>query len=181
MIPFIDLETTGLAYTGPVPDLVLEVGIVITDEHYKPAIMKSWLCNPPYPAWEGRLTEVVQEMHTKSGLLQRLADGHGMPYEKVEQEAIEFLMTHEATGKPMYGNTVHFDRGMLLNWMPTLADTFHYRNVDISSIKEWFRAQWPDHSYPPSNPEDKKHRAIDDLMESIKELAYYTDILDRHL
>jgi oligoribonuclease len=110
--------------------------------------------------------------HEASGLLERVkktsCDG-----KKAEQETLGFLSRHCKPGEsPLCGNSVWQDRRFLIKHMPGLEAFLHYRNIDVSTIKELVKRWYP--SLPP-HEKKKAHRALSDIKESIKELRYYRD------
>ena len=164
---WIDLEMTGL---DPDRDFILEIATVVTDD------VLELVAEGPYIAIkqpEGVLrsmSEWAMTHHKKSGLLDRvMASSHDS--RSAEKETLEFLRVHSKKGdSPLCGNSVLMDREFLRNHMPKLEDFFHYRNVDVSTIKELAR-RW----YPSLSPYRKRktHRALSDIRESINELGYY--------
>jgi oligoribonuclease len=166
---WIDLEMTGL---DPDKNVILEIAAMVTDSMIEivaegPSIAIS------YPedvlsrmeAWSG-------SQHKKSGLLERARNS---PYScaKAEKEVIAFLSRHCRQGKsPLCGNTIWQDRRFLIKYMPTLEAFCHYRNIDVSSIKELVKRWYP---ILPSYKKKKAHLALSDIKESIKELKYYRD------
>lgn len=172
MFVWVDTETTGLDYSGPFPDQLLEVGIVVTDDDLSLVAAASWVI------FQQHLTlmdDFVFQMHTKSGLMDAIYDQNvALPLETVEQYAIEWLTQQDALGQPMCGSSIAFDRGMLGRHMPKLNDAFHYRSIDVSSFKEYFKRVFPELAYPPTPDDQKAHRASDDILASIDEMKHYT-------
>lgn len=111
----------------------------------------------------------VDAMHRESGLIADL-DRAYLSATQVEGLAVSVLEPFK--GCPAAGSSVHFDRRWLAEKMPSLNDLFHYRNVDVSTIKELVSRWMPEvsASLPPSR---KRHRALDDIRDSIGELKYY--------
>ncbi len=120
-----------------------------------------------------RMVPVVREMHAQSGLTEAVRRSR-LTVREAELQVLDFVRTHvpEPAVAPLAGNSVHADRAFLDKHMPELAAWLHYRNVDVSTIKELAR-RW----YPVAVDEapDKAgtHRALADIRESIAELAYY--------
>jgi oligoribonuclease len=115
----------------------------------------------------------VTEMHTKSGLLPQII-ASTITVEEAQLQTLEFLRSHisEAGSVPLCGNSIGTDRRFLQEYMPDLEVFFHYRNVDVSTIKELARRWNPD--VLASMPEkESAHRALDDIRESINELIHY--------
>jgi len=166
---WIDLEMTGL---DPERNVILEIAAIVTDGMLEiVAEGPSIAINYPervlstMEAWSG-------SQHKSSGLLDRVRNS---PYTcaRAEAEVLAFLSRHCRQGKsPLCGNTIWQDRRFLIKHMPTLEAFCHYRNVDVSSIKELVRRWYP---ALPSYKKRKAHLALSDVRESIKELRYYRD------
>ncbi|ASJ74466.1 oligoribonuclease [Granulosicoccus antarcticus] len=165
---WVDLEMTGL---DPENDTVIEIATIVTDPQL------NTLAEGPVIAIhveEARL-EAMDEWNTKhhneSGLVQRIRDSK-YSLEQASQETIEFLKDWIEPGKsPMCGNSICQDRRFMVRYMPTLENFFHYRNVDVSTIKELVRRWQPDAG--PGFSKQNTHLALDDIRESIAELQYY--------
>jgi oligoribonuclease len=166
---WIDLEMTGL---DPERHVILEIGTLVTDETLHivaegPAIAVN---HPEHmlstmDAWN-------RDHHGVSGLLDRVK---ASSYDclRAEQETIAFLSRHCQTGEsPLCGNSVWQDRRFLIKHMPRLEGFLHYRNVDVSSIKELARRWYP--KLPPFEKQ-KAHLALSDIKESLRELRYYRE------
>jgi oligoribonuclease len=164
---WIDLEMTGL---DPETNVILEIATVITDS--KLAIVAE---GPNiaihYPE------EAIQSMekwsmthHTESGLLDNVRKS-SYDCKKAEQTILTFLAKHcKPEESPLCGNSVWQDRRFLIKYMPDLEAFLHYRNIDISSIKELAKRWYP---AIPSFQKKKAHLALDDIIESINELKFY--------
>jgi oligoribonuclease len=117
--------------------------------------------------------DFVTEMHTKSGLIEAV-NRSTVTNDEAEAQTLAFLKEHisEPRSIPLGGNSIGTDRRFLQEYMPTLEEFFHYRNVDVSTIKELARRWNPD--VLASLPEkESAHRALDDIRESINELVHY--------
>jgi oligoribonuclease len=180
-IVWVDLETTGL---DPQRDRILEVGIRITNVS---GDTLEWVTSLVWnPDWEVRLTanEVVQKMHTDSGLVVDLAElsrsGQRYMYTPtmVGQQMLGWLMRKlgaDAKGTPpMAGNSVHYDRSFLAAYMPDLLGFWHYRNLDMSSMREACRILNPTLFDQMPTP-FKAHRPQGDLDESVKLWQWLSD------
>lgn len=175
MFVWVDTETTGLDYSGPFPDVMLELGILITDDNLNVEEGCSWVIFQPSLSMD----DFVKNMHTKSGLLDQVYDQDvAQPLEDVQDQAMDFLRTHAAMQQPMCGSSIAFDRGMLERWMPELNASFHYRSIDVSSFKELFRRKFPDLAYPAVPDENKAHRAMDDILASVHEMRHYVRAIE---
>lgn len=170
---WLDLETTGL---DPKTNTILEIGIVITNENLEAGLEWSKIIIPHQNYLDG-MNDFVREMHTKNGLLEDLKSGQkpAMWVDQAETEAIKnlevlFGFEEQQEKVPLCGSTISFDRSFLKQWMPRLDRYFHYRSIDVSSIKELAK-YW----YPDLKELEKKevHRSIPDIYESIELLKYY--------
>lgn len=170
-IAWIDLETTGLDRDQ---DLVLEVAVVITDAELNEVASFSEVVHQDRALAVSMMDEVVLRMHTRSGLLADLAvTSSESGIVEIEQRLLEFVAEHDALGAPVAGSNIGFDRGFLEIWMPTLNEhTLHYRSIDVSTVKELAR-RWAPEVYASAPPKSKRHRAFDDIRESIAELRHY--------
>ena len=111
--------------------------------------------------------------HGRSGLIERVR-ASPVAEADVEAAALAFLREHvPAKASPMCGNSICQDRRFLARWMPALEDYFHYRNLDVSTLKELARRWKPD--LMKGVPKEGKHEALADVYESIEELRYYRD------
>lgn len=165
----LDLETTGLDFEKC---CILEVGIVIADENLDEIHSADWLVEPTTDLSE--VNEFVDEMHRKNGLwLDLHEEGPHRGVVAVEAEILawlEELGLDEGTF-PMFGSSIGFDRRMLQTHMPKLEAWFHYRNIDISTVKELARTWRPDVKWKPAG--QKAHRVIDDCLATLDEARFY--------
>ena len=173
-----DTETNGLF---PHTCHLLELALAVTTPQLEIIATQSWILLQA-EALEKLLEstpERVQKMHLDNGLWADILAGKYNP--NAEAEACAFLDKHGCCGvqpdgktyrSPLCGNSVGFDRSFLKAKMPTLERKFHYRNIDVSSIKElvdrWFV---PGMQYNPGT--DARHRALDDIKNSIRQLRHY--------
>ena len=166
---WIDLEMTGL---DPDKNVILEIAAMVTDSMLEiVAEGPNIAINYPEDALSS-MEAWSDSQHTKSGLLERARTS---PYTcaKAEQEVLAFLSRHCRKGKsPLCGNTIWQDRRFLIKYMPDLEAFCHYRNIDVSSLKELVKRWYP---ALPSYKKRKAHLAMSDIKESIKELKYYRD------
>lgn len=165
---WIDLEMTGLDTFN---DLIIEIATVVTDKHLNiVAEGPVFAISTPQEALDA-MDDWNTRQHSKSGLIDRIKKS-STTLAEAEKATIEFLTQYVPKGKsPMCGNSICQDRRFLARLMPELEDFFHYRNLDVSSIKE-LAARWrPDIL----NGFDKKgsHLAMDDIRDSIAEMLYY--------
>ena len=168
---WIDCEMTGLDLKA---DALVEVAALVTDFDLN-VIGEGIdvLIKPPQSALD-QMIDFVRNMHVSSGLLEELEGG--MTMADAEQQVLAYIREHCPDGSrpPLGGNTVATDRAFLARDMPTLEGFLHYRNVDVSSIKELAR-RWYPRTYFAAPAKRGNHRALADIQESIEELRYYRE------
>jgi oligoribonuclease len=168
---WIDCEMTGLDLTR---DALVEIACIVTDgELVAVDDGIDVIIKPPAEALD-TMPEVVREMHTASGLLGELPSG--VTLTEAQDQVLAYVRQHvpESRKVPLCGNSIATDRSFLARDMPELDDFLHYRMVDVSSIKELAR-RWYPRAYFASPPKHGGHRALADILESIKELRYYRE------
>jgi oligoribonuclease (3'-5' exoribonuclease) len=166
---WVDCEMTGLDIER---DALIEVAVLVTDSELNVlGDGVNIVIKPPAAALEA-MGEVVQRMHTDSGLLDRL-DG-GVTLAEAQEQCIAYVRQHlpESPRPPLAGNSVGTDRLFLDRDLPEFAALLHYRIVDVSSIKELAR-RWYPKAYYASPTKHGGHRALGDIEDSIDELRYY--------
>ncbi len=171
MLVWIDCEMTGLDLEH---DALVEVAVLVTDgDLVVQGEGVDVIIKPPAEALE-QMGDFVREMHTNSGLLEELADG--LTLEEAQRIALDYIRTYVPAERkaPLAGNTIGTDRMFLARDMPELEGWVHYRNVDVSSIKELAR-RWFPRAYYQSPAKSGNHRALADIQESIEELRYYRE------
>jgi oligoribonuclease len=166
---WIDCEMTGLDLTR---DALVEIACIVTDGEL--AAVDDGIdviIKPPAEALD-TMPEIVREMHTTSGLLAELPSG--VTLAEAQEQVLAYIRQHvpESRKVPLCGNSIATDRSFLARDMPELNDFLHYRMVDVSSIKELAR-RWYPRAYFASPPKHGGHRALADIVESIRELQYY--------
>jgi oligoribonuclease len=165
---WIDLEMTGLK---PDTDRILEMALVITD-HDLAVVAQApvWVLHQD-DATLGAMDSWNRGTHGRSGLIDK-ARASTLADSDVEATALAFLREHvPPKASPMCGNSICQDRRFLARWMPVLEDYFHYRNLDVSTLKELARRWQPE--LIKGVPKEGKHEALADVQESIEELRYY--------
>lgn len=176
LLVWLDLEMSGL---DPERHVILEIGLAVTDNQLKRVASS--------PAWAihqgedvlGAMDPWCTEHHGKSGLTQRCREST-ITLREAEKLALDFLSAHVAPqSSPLCGNSIGQDRRFLYKYMPALSDFFHYRNVDVSSIKELVRRWYPASLAAP--PKRKTHSVMEDIQESIEELRHYRKAVFREV
>lgn len=169
---WIDLEMTGL---NPEKERIIEMALIVTDSHL------NTIAESPVLAIH-QSDELLQAMdnwntkqHNSSGLVARVKASK-ITEAEAEATMLEFLKKYVPAGKsPMCGNSVYQDRRFLTRYMPELEKYFHYRLIDVSTLKE-LAMRWAPRVYSGLQKESK-HLALDDIRESIDELKYYREHL----
>jgi oligoribonuclease len=167
-IVWVDCEMTGLDVRI---DELCEIAVVITDEELNEVDEGLQIVIKPSEAALKNMGEFVTQMHTESGLLAELSTGVSVA--EAEAKVLGYLSAYVAEKQaPLAGNSIGTDRMFLNKHMPTLDGFLHYRNIDVSSIKELTR-RWYPRVYFQLPKKNGNHRALADIRESIKELRYY--------
>lgn len=165
---WIDCEMTGL---DPSVDELVEVAVVVTDFDLTVLDPGFDVVIKPSEAAKQQMGEVVVAMHTASGLLTEME--HGTTVDDAERQVIAYLAQFTQPGHaPIAGNTIGTDRGFLAKYMPEVDRFLHYRSIDVSSIKELAR-RWYPRVYYNAPAKHGGHRALADILESVRELDYY--------
>ena len=165
---WIDLEMTGL---DPDNDRIIEVAVVVTDPQITVRVEGPVLAVHQSEAVLDRMDAWNRGTHGKSGLTQRVREST-IDEAAAQAQVIEFLKAYVPKGKsPMCGNSVCQDRRFLVRTMPQLEAWFHYRNLDVSTLKELARRWAP--QVQAAFKKAQKHTALADIHESIDELLHY--------
>ncbi|KQS15721.1 oligoribonuclease [Frigoribacterium sp. Leaf186] len=166
---WIDCEMTGLDLSV---DELVEVAVVVTDFDLKPVHPGFTIVIKPDQSALDNMGEFVTEMHRSSGLIDEIPDGVSLA--EAEFEVLEYILKYVPTEQhaPLAGNTIGTDRAFLAKYMPRVDGHLHYRSVDVSSIKELAR-RWFPRVYFNAPQKHGGHRALADILESIRELEYY--------
>ena len=174
MLAWLDLEMTGL---DPATDVIVEIATLLTDDDLKEVAVGPNLTVHQPPKVLDRMSERVRSMHTSSGLLEAIA-ASTISLGEAGKATLEFLRGHipKAGIVPLCGNSIGTDRRFLIASLPEVDAYFHYRSIDVSTIKELARRWHPE--VASSAPEKTGgHRALNDTRESIAELRHYREHL----
>lgn len=165
---WIDLEMTGLS---PEQDVIIEIATIVTDANLKLIAEGPVLAiHQPDEILEG-MDEWNTRQHGSSGLTQRVRESNVTAAE-AETQTLQFLRKHlQAGDSPMCGNSICQDRRFLARYMPDLEAFFHYRNLDVSTLKELARRWRPE--VLKGMKKKSSHLALDDIRDSIEELRFY--------
>lgn len=169
-----DLEMTGLE---PRRHVIVEIATIITDDDLKVIAEGPDLVVHATQEQLAEMGDFVTEMHTKSGLLSAIT-ASSVSVREAELATLNFMKAHipDARSVPLCGNSIGTDRRFLEEYMPELENFFHYRNVDVSTIKELAR-RWHPAGLEAQPEKATTHRALDDIKESIAELVHYRSTL----
>ncbi len=165
---WVDMEMSGL---DPETNRILEIAIVVTNSDLETVAEAPVLVIHQSDAHLDLMDDWNKSTHGRSGLIERVK-ASSLTEEQAESQLLEFLQSVLPAGKsPMCGNTVHQDRRFMARYMPTLETFFHYRNLDVSTLKELCR-RWRPEIYK-GFVKKGAHTALADILESIEELRYY--------
>ena len=165
---WLDCEMTGL---NPQVERIIEIAVVVTGPHLEPRIEGPVLVIHQSDELLGKMDAWNKGTHGRSGLIDKVK-ASTLTEEQAEQQIIDFLKRYVPKGKvPLCGNSIGQDRRFLALYMPQLEAFLHYRNVDVSTLKELAK-RWKPEAYN-SFKKAQKHTALADVHESIEELAHY--------
>ena len=167
---WLDMEMTGL---NPDTDRVIELAMVVTNSNLDiVAEAPIWVVHQPDSVLDA-MDEWNRNTHGKSGLTQRVKASI-LSEADVEHQALEFLRRHvPRQTTPMCGNSICQDRRFMARYMPKLEEYFHYRNLDVSTLKELCKRWKPE--LAKGVTKNGKHTALADIYESIEEMKYYRE------
>ena len=170
MLAWIDLEMTGL---DPSRHVIVEIATLITDDDLEIMAEGPDLVVHASPEQLSQMDEFVTTMHTRSGLLPAIT-ASTLTLEQAGAQTLEFLKVHipEPRTVPLAGNSIGTDRRFLATQLPEIEDYLHYRSVDVSTVKELCR-RWHPEVYRTAPEKKGGHRALQDIRESVAELAFY--------
>lgn len=168
---WIDCEMTGL---NPEADCLVEVAVVITNSELEILDDGIDVVIKPRPESWANMNDFVRNMHTESGLVNEI--DNGLPLEDAQKIILEYIQRFVPNAKeaPLAGNTIGTDRMFINRYLPQVDEYLHYRNIDVSSIKELTR-RWYPRVYFQLPKKAGGHRALADIRESIQELRYYRE------
>ena len=173
-IVWIDLEMTGLDIHE---HTIVEVAALITDADLN--VLGEGVDVVVHASEEelGRMNEFVTNMHESSGLLAEIREST-VTLKEAEDAVLELIAKHcdSEHPAPLAGNSIGTDRGFIREYMPRLDEALHYRMIDVSTVKELAR-RWAPRVYYHQPEKDMSHRALADIVESIRELDFYRRVL----
>ena len=165
---WIDLEMTGL---DTVNDQIIEIATVVTDQNLNEIAVGPVLAVSQPKKVLDEMDEWNTRQHGESGLTARVLESE-LSVQQAESRTLSFLENHVSSGaSPMCGNSICQDRRFLARQMPALEAFFHYRNLDVSTLKILAQRWAP--QVAKGYPKESSHRALDDIRDSIAELVYY--------
>ena len=170
MLAWLDLEMTGL---DPSRHTIVEIALLVTDDDLNIVAEGPDLIVHASPEQLAEMDDFVVAMHTRSGLLTAI-EASTLTLGEAGDQAMAFLKEHipEARTVPLAGNSIGTDRRFLATQLPEIEDYLHYRSIDVSTIKELCR-RWHPEVYKGAPTKKGGHRALQDIRESVAELAYY--------
>ena len=167
---WIDMEMTGLV---PDTDRILEIALLVTDSQLVVLAEGPVIVVHQADAALEAMDSWNKGTHGKSGLIDKVK-ASTVSESQAEQQALAFLARYVPSGaSPMCGNSICQDRRFLASWMPKLEAWFHYRNLDVSTLKELVRRWKPEAMKEMMKLKQGKHEALADIYESLEELKYY--------
>jgi len=167
---WIDCEMSGLE---PDKERLLEIAVIVTGPHLEPRIEGPVLVIHQSDALLDQMDAWNKGTHGKSGLIDKVR-ASTLTEAQAEQQILEFLARYlPKRASPLCGNTISQDRRFLVNYMPRLDAYFHYRNIDVSTLKELAK-RWRPPLYS-AFKKQQRHTALADVHESIDELVYYRE------
>lgn len=164
---WMDLEMTGL---DPKVDTILEIATIITNHDLQVIAEGPNVVVHQHESVLLGMNDWCKQHHADSGLVARVRQSECSMHD-AEQQTLDFISQYVKPGtSPLCGNSIHQDRRFLVAYMPTLEAYFHYRNIDVSTVKELVRCWYPSTPLPQKKEE---HLALADIHESIEELKWY--------
>jgi len=165
---WVDLEMTGL---DPEVNVIIEFASIVTDWDFNEISCMEAVVYQPQSEID-KMDEWNQRTHGESGLIAKIPSG--IPLPKLESQVLEELKSNFGEERPVLaGNSIHQDRKFIDRYMPRLSNALHYRMLDVSALKIVFQNR-----YAKSFKKETRHRALDDIRESISELKYYLSFIE---
>jgi oligoribonuclease len=176
VLAWMDLALTGL---DPTRHVIVEIATLVTDDELQIVAEGPDLVVSATAEQLDAMDSFVREMHTKSGLLTAI-EASTLPLADAATATLDFLRQHlpDPRSVPLAGNSIGTDRRFLATHLPDVERFFHYRSVDVSTVKELVRRWYPD-VLAGAPAKKTSHRAMDDIKESVAELAYYRQAVFR--
>ena len=175
MLAWMDLEMTGL---DPSRNVIVEIATLITDDDLQIVAEGPDIVVHTDETQLAVMDEVVRAMHTRSGLLPAIS-ASTVTLEEAGRRTLEFLRAHIPEREvPLCGNSIGTDRRFLAAYLPEVAAYFHYRSIDVSTVKELCRRWYPG-VMAQVPPKGEAHRALADIRESVAELRFYRERIFR--
>jgi len=176
VLVWMDLEMTGL---DPVRQVIVEIATLVTDDDLAVVAEGPDLVINQPPEALANMDDVVREMHSASGLLTAI-EASTVTLEDAGRATLEFIRSHvpEPRTVPLCGNSIGTDRLFLAAHLPEIEAHLHYRSIDVSTLKELCR-RWYPAAFAAAPEKRAGHRALDDIRESLAELAYYRSAIFR--
>ena len=170
VLAWMDLEMTGLE---PARHVIVEIATLVTDDDLTVIAEGPDLVVHVGPEQLQAMEPVVREMHTRSGLLAAI-EASTLTLDEAGRQTLEFLKTQVPVkgSVPLCGNSIGTDRRFLAAQLPEIENWLHYRSIDVSTVKELCRRWYPD-VLGQAPAKKTAHRALDDVRESVAELAFY--------
>ncbi len=171
-----DLEMTGLE---PARHVIVEIATIITDDDLNIVAEGPDLVIGATEEQLADMDDVVRKMHTTSGLLTEIGQST-MTVDQAGSATLDFVRSHVpiAGSVPLCGNSIAMDRSFLVRHVPALDEYFHYRSIDVSTLKELCK-RWYHDVYVARPQKVTAHRALDDIRESVEVLRYYREHIFR--
>jgi len=170
LLAWIDLEMTGL---DPARHVIVEIAVMLTNDELGTIAEGPDIVIHRPPEALAQMDKVVRDMHTKSGLVEAI-EASQVSLEDAGAAVLQFLKAHDVEPRtvPLCGNSIGTDRTFLRTYLPAVDNYFHYRSVDVSTVKELARRWYPD-AFAGAPKKEGNHRALDDIRESVDELRHY--------
>ena len=169
---WMDLEMTGL---DPTKDVIVEIATLVTDAELNIVAEGPDLVIHVEDALLDGMSEIVKNMHAKSGLTDAIK-ASTITLEEAGAATLAFIKEHVPNERaaPLCGNSIGTDRRFLVAYLPEIEDHLHYRCVDVSTVKELVDRWYPE-AYAKRPNKTGNHRALGDIVDSVNELRYYRD------